>query len=178
MASGYPNSKNLHQWEPNEPWNKYPKTSVTPSTTTVTIPSLSSIFGDQFFLGFNDQINRWQTLTTMKKPSTFPPYNIIKVDNDHYTLELAVAGYTKEDIEISVEKDLLTVKSKMTITPIESGEETKVIHQGIAERHWTQQFVLGEWMSVKEATLKDGLLTIKVEREIPEELKPKTIKIK
>lgn len=177
MASGYPNPKNPHQWEPNEPWNKYPKTVVNPASV-LTPPSLSSIFGDQFFLGFTDQLNRWQTLTTLKKPSTFPPYNIIKVDNDHYTLELAVAGYTKEDIEISVEKDLLTVKSKMTITPIESGEETKVIHQGIAERHWTQQFVLGEFMIVKEASLKDGLLTIKVEREVPEELKPKTIKIK
>jgi molecular chaperone IbpA len=53
-----------------------------------------------------------------------------------------------------------------------------VLHQGIAKRQWSQKFVLGEWFSIKTATLTDGLLTIKVEREIPEEMKPKVIKIK
>ena len=110
----------------------------------------------------------------VNKTATFPPYNLIKVDDDHYTVELALAGYRKEDIEITLEKDLLTVKS------IEKETETdeEVLHQGIAKRLWTQKFVLGEWMVVKEATLKDGLLTIKVERELPEEAKPKVIKIK
>jgi molecular chaperone IbpA len=163
MASGYPTGSPHDQWGAKLP------------ATTVTIPSLSSIFADQFFLGFNDQISRWQTLATMKKPMSFPPYNIIKVDADTYRVELAVAGYSKEDIDITVEKDLLTVKSNLKK---DEKSEDEFLHQGIAERQWTQQFVLGEWMSIKEAALKDGLLTIKVEREVPEELKPKTIKIK
>jgi molecular chaperone IbpA len=108
------------------------------------------------------------------KVTTFPPYNLIKTDDDHYVVELALAGYTKEDIEVVVEKDVLTVRS------IEKDEakDAEVLHQGIAKRLWTQKFVLGEWMQVKDAALKDGLLTIKIEREVPEEMKPKTIKIK
>jgi molecular chaperone IbpA len=160
MASGM-----NHQW-PNE---RYPKGLPEP----LKLPSLHQVLSDQFFLGFQDQISRWNGLTNMKV-ATFPPYNLTKVDDDHYVIEVALAGYTKEDIEVTVEKDVLTVKS------IEKDIKTdsEVLHQGIAKRLWTQQFVLGEWMLVKDAALKDGLLTIKVEREIPEELKAKTIKIK
>ena len=167
MASGYPNKwepnphKNPYQWEP-----KSTSTYVKPTT-------LADLFNNQFFLGFQEQINRWNGLTNFKL-TTFPPYNLIKTDDDHYTIEVAVAGYTKADIEITVEKDLLTVKS----LDKDEDNEDNVLHQGIAKRLWTQKFVLGEWMVVKDASLKDGLLTIKVEREIPEEMKPKTIKIK
>jgi molecular chaperone IbpA len=160
MASGYPNSQ----------WPHTLKGLPEPSTK---LPSLHQLMSDQFFLGFDEQIKRWNSLTSTKVV-TFPPYNLIKSDDDHYTVELAVAGYSKEDIEITVEKDLLTVKSIAT----EEKTEDTVLHQGIAKRQWTQKFVLGEWFSIKGATLTDGLLTIKVEREIPEEMKPKVIKIK
>jgi molecular chaperone IbpA len=169
MASGYSHSEynKAPHWEPKDYW-------ATPNTKTqVATVNFPSLFNDQFFLGFHDQIARWNALATMKKPASFPPYNIIKIDEDNYIVELAVAGYGKEDIDITVETDLLTVKSNKT-----SKTKEDFVHQGIAERSWEQQFVLGEWMSIKEAALKDGLLTIKVEREIPEELKPKTIKIK
>lgn len=162
MKSGYPTS-----WE--KPWDKYEYKKI-PAPKPQTLADLLSA---QFFLGFQDQINRWNTLTTYKA-TTFPPYNLIKVDDDHYTVEIALAGYKKDEIEVTVEKDLLTVKS------VEKDEEhdEEVLHQGIAKRLWTQKFVLGEWMEVKEATLKEGLLTIKVERELPEEAKPKVIKVK
>jgi HSP20 family molecular chaperone IbpA len=100
--------------------------------------------------------------------------DLIKEDEDKQRIELAVAGYSKEDIDISVKVDLLTIKGYKK----EEYEEGEFIHQGIAGREWKQEFVLGEWISVKEATLKDGLLTIRLEREMPEELKPKIIKIK
>jgi molecular chaperone IbpA len=164
MASGYPNS----QW-PHE-ISKYPKGLPEPSQKLMTLHQLMS---DQFFLGFDEQIKRWNTLTSTKAV-TFPPYNLIKADDDHYTIELAVAGYSKDDIEITVEKDLLTVKSIAT----EEKTTDTILHQGIAKRQWTQKFVLGEWFSIKGAALTDGLLTIKVERELPEEMKPKVIKIK
>lgn len=167
MASGYPNS-----WEnKNKQWNHYDYAKI--PTTTVKPQTLADLLSAQFFLGFQDQIDRWNALTNYKT-TTFPPYNLIKVDDDHYTVELALAGYKKEDIEITVEKDLLTVKS---VEKEDEGDE-QILHQGIAKRLWTQKFVLGEWMEVKEATLKDGLLTIKVERELPEEAKPKVIKVK
>lgn len=165
MKPGYPTS-----WEPKKNWDHYDRYKKVPAPKTQTLADLLSA---QFFLGFQDQISRWNSMA-VNKTATFPPYNLIKVDDDHYTVELALAGYRKEDIEITLEKDLLTVKS------IEKETETdeEVLHQGIAKRLWTQKFVLGEWMVVKEATLKDGLLTIKVERELPEEAKPKVIKIK
>lgn len=164
MASGYP-----APWDKNKQWDKYDYSKIpTPKPQT-----LADFLNNQFFLGFQDQIDRWNSLSRIKTAS-FPPYNLIKLDENNYRVELALAGYTKEDIEVTVEKDLLTVKS----VEKEESEDTTVIHQGIAKRLWTQKFVLGEWMVVKEASLKDGLLTIKVERELPEEAKPKTIKIK
>jgi molecular chaperone IbpA len=162
MASGYPTTT----W----PHDQFKKGLPEPS---IKLPTLHQLMSDQFFLGFDEQIKRWNTLTSTKVV-TFPPYNLIKSGEDHYTVELAVAGYSKEDIEITVEKDLLTVKSIAT----EEESTDTVLHQGIAKRQWTQKFVLGEWFSIKGATLTDGLLTIKVEREIPEEMKPKVIKIK
>jgi molecular chaperone IbpA len=164
MASGMNSSST---W-PHEV-SKYPKGLPEP----LKLPSLQQVLSDQFFLGFDEQIKRWNTLTSTKVV-TFPPYNLIKSDDDHYTVELAVAGYTKDDIEITVEKDLLTVKSLAT----EETSTDTVLHQGIAKRQWSQKFVLGEWFAIKSATLTDGLLTIKVERELPEEMKPKVIKIK
>jgi molecular chaperone IbpA len=167
MASGYPFKSPHEQFN-----NQYTKV---PATKTVTVyPTLDQLFTDQFFLGFNDQINRWKVLTENRRPASFPPYNLVKIDENNYKIELAVAGYSKEDIEITVEKDLLTVKS---ITKEEKTTD-EVIHQGIAKRDWSQQFVLGEHILIKDAALKDGLLTIRAEREVPEELKPKTIKIK
>ena len=168
MASGYPMPKSPH-----DQWGT--KVEYPPKVTTITVtPTLQQIFADQFFLGFHDQITRWQTLANVKRPTSFPPYNLIKVDENSYKIELAVAGYTREDIDITVDKDLLTVKSNLK----DQTSKDEILHQGIAERQWQQQFVLGEWIVVTDATLKDGLLTIKCERELPEELKPKTIKIK
>jgi len=165
MASGYP----AHQWEP----KLNPK--LTPAFAHKIVnnqASLNDILSNQFFLGFQDQIHRWSTLPM--KQSTFPPYNLLKIDENTYTVELALAGYAKEDVEITVEKDLLIVKS------VEKVEETdtEVLYQGIAKRLWSQRFVLGDYMAVEGATLEDGLLTITVERELPEELESKTIKFK
>lgn len=132
---------------------------------------IQSVLNDPFFLGFNDQFVRWET--NKKTTSSFPPYNVKKVDEDNYTIELAVAGYSREEIEIKVEKDTLTIKSDK-----ENDDKSDFLHRGIAGRNFTQHFTLGEYMTVKSASLENGMLLIKIERELPEEAKPKTIKIK
>jgi len=137
----------------------------------MTYTALPSIFNNQLFLGFNDQFDRWSYL--QKQSAAFPPYNLIKDDESSYRVELAVAGYSKEDISISVEKDVLTIKSAKEEEDI--GEKT--LHRGIAKRSWTRTFVLGEYMVVKKASMKDGMLTVSIERELPEELKPKVVEI-
>lgn len=135
--------------------------------------TLASFFNDMFFLGFNDQVQRWNALHTASA-GKFPPYNLIKVDANNYKVEMAVAGYSKDDISVTVERDQLLVSSK------EKDEEPTegVVYQGIAQRQWSQKFILGEYMEVKDVFLKDGLLTINVVRNLPEDAKPKTIKIK
>lgn len=132
---------------------------------------IETIFNDPFFLGFNDQFVRWET--NKKTTSTFPPYNVKKVDEDNYLVELAVAGYDREDLDITVDKDTLIIKSER-----ENDEEGNFLHRGIAGRNFTQTFTLGEYMVVKSASLENGLLSVKIEREIPDEAKPRTIKIK
>jgi len=132
---------------------------------------IQSIFNDPFFLGFNDQFVRWES--NKKTTSSFPPYNVKKVDEDNYIVELAVAGYEREDLDITVDKDTLIIKSDR-----ENDESSDFLHKGIAGRNFTQTFTLGEYMLVKSASLENGLLTIKIEREIPEEHRPRQIKIK
>ena len=144
---------------------------MTNLTYTNPFTQIQTIFNDPFFLGFGDQFVRWET--NKKTTSSFPPYNVKKIDEDNYTIELAVAGYTREDLDIKVEKDTLTIKSDK-----DNDDKFDFLHRGIAGRNFTQHFTLGEYMSVKSALLENGMLIIKIERELPEEAKPKTIRIK
>jgi molecular chaperone IbpA len=132
---------------------------------------IQTILNDPFFLGFGDQFVRWET--NKKTTSAFPPYNVKQIDEDNYIIELAVAGYSREDLDIKVEKDTLTIKSEK-----ENDDKSEFLHRGIAGRNFTQHFTLGEYMVVKSASLENGMLIINLERELPEEAKPKTIKIK
>ena len=168
MAAGLPTPKGWDEPYKRDWLSPEPKKLSTPPART-----LESFFNDMFFLGFNDQLSRWASLSNMTKPSSFPPYNLVKINDDAYKIEIAIAGYTKDDIDITVERDQLIVASKDL-----ADSKSEVIYQGIAQRQWRQKFILGEFMEVKDATLKDGLLTINIIRVLPEEAKPKVIKIK
>jgi molecular chaperone IbpA len=144
---------------------------MTNLTYTNPFVQIQSIFNDPFFLGFNDQFVRWET--NKKTTSSFPPYNVKQIDEDNYTIELAVAGYDRDELEIKVEKDTLTIKSDK-----KNDDKSDFLHRGIAGRNFTQHFTLGEYMVVKSAELENGMLIINIERELPEAAKPKTIKIK
>jgi len=105
-----------------------------------------------------------------KKLPSYPPYNI-KRDGDNFTIEMALAGFSKDDIEVTVTEDILTIASNK-----ESSKKDEV-YRGISERKFTRNFSMADNIVVKDVKLKDGLLTIKLEREIPEEKKPRKIKI-
>ena len=110
----------------------------------------------------------------------YPPYNIRKVNDYQYTIEMALAGFSKKDIEVKVEESLLTVSSvSETTTKSESGENINenYVHRGIAKRSFSKQFNLSDDIIVKSADLKDGMLIVNLEREIPEEKKPRVIPI-
>jgi molecular chaperone IbpA len=123
---------------------------------------------DQMF----DQLNRG-----LQKSITYPPHNIIKTSQDKYVLELALAGFNKDGIDITVEGDTLTVKSKKLPQPDEGERELEYLHRGISQRAFTREFQLGEHMNVREAAFTNGILSISLERKLPDELKPRAIAI-
>ena len=105
----------------------------------------------------------------------FPPYNIVKTGDNKYDVELALAGFNKKDIDVTVEDGVMTIKSIVKET---KEKEDGVIHKGIAKRYFSKSFTIADDVEVKGAELKDGLLKVSLERIIPESRKPKTISIK
>ena len=110
--------------------------------------------------------------------ANFPPYNIVKAGKNAYDVELALAGFNKKDIEVQYEDNLLTVKSKKSEKVEETDVDGNIIHRGISKRFFSKSFTIANDVEVKGAELKDGLLTIALERIIPEGKKAKTIEIK
>ena len=110
--------------------------------------------------------------------SNFPPYNIVKTGKNTYNVELALAGFNKKDIEVTYEDNLLSVKSKKEEDTEQTDEDGNIIHRGISQRFFSKSFTIATDVEVKGAELKDGLLTVALERIIPEAKKAKTIEIK
>jgi molecular chaperone IbpA len=102
----------------------------------------------------------------------YPPYNIEKTGPDTYRIVIALAGFTRDDIEIVTEQNRLTVRGK----PAERSD-AQYLHRGIAGRSFERRFDLADFIEVKGASLENGLLTIALERELPEKLKPRNIEI-
>lgn len=131
------------------------------------------LFKDPFFIGFNRTLDRLNTVHTAAVNQSYPPYNIFKVDEDTYRVDLALAGFDKKDIDVSVDNGTLIIKGEVT-----TEDTAETIHKGIATRKFTRTFALGEYMEVVGAELKNGMLSVNVERIVPEDKKPKSIKIK
>lgn len=130
---------------------------------------------EKFFVGFDDHINHLNELANAvtRNSSGYPPYNITKTGDLTYAIQLAVAGFEEKDIEIEYAENKLTVKGNI----LANSDAQEIIHQGIANRDFTRTFALNEDVEVRGAELKNGLLTIALERIIPEHKKPKKISI-
>jgi molecular chaperone IbpA len=130
------------------------------------------LFNDPFFIGFGRDIQRMKDNTEIFS-TNYPPHNLIKINEDSYLIELAVAGFSKEEIDVNVSGNQLEIDGLK-----HDEDETSFIHKGIASRNFRKFFALGEYMEVTGAEMKDGMLSISLDRIVPEEKKPKTIKIK
>jgi len=108
----------------------------------------------------------------------YPPYNIVKTGNYTYDIQLALAGYGKKDIDVSFEDSVLTVKSIKDESEKEVEENDGILHKGIAKRMFQKSFTIAEDVEIKGAELKDGLLSVSMERIIPENKKARKIQIK
>lgn len=131
-------------------------------------------FAKQFntTIGFEPILKRLAEMNeAMPKIPTYPPYNIKKLDENKYVIEMAVAGFGKQDLELELQDGTLTIKGNI------STEDADYIYKGIAERAFTRQFTLADTVEVKNADLINGMLKIWLERFIPEEKKPKKINI-
>ena len=135
-----------------------------------------SIWNDlrPFSVGFDDLFDHFNNQLEIKQTSSYPPYNINRIDDLNYQIEMALAGFSKNDIEIKYSDNQLTIKS----VDSEDKEEKETLHRGISKRKFSRTFTLAEDMKVNGAELKDGMLLIELEKIVPEEKKPRTIDIK
>ena len=130
------------------------------------------LFNDPFFIGFNRELGRLNTAHKVNSQS-YPPYDLLKLDEDTYKLSIAVAGFSKENIDVLVDNGTLIIKGEIVEVT-----DAEVVHKGIAGRKFTRTFALGEYMEVTGAEIKDGMLHINIDRIVPENKKPKSIDIK
>jgi len=130
-------------------------------------------FPRDLFLGFDSLFdNLYQYNDNQNAKQTYPPYNVVKKDDNHYLIEIAVAGFKSDDINLTLEKGVLTVDGKK-----DRDETTEYIRQGISARNFKRSFTLADTIKVVGADVVDGLLLIGLENVVPEEEKPKTINL-
>ena len=131
-----------------------------------------------FSIGFDDMFDHFESMLGNGGlvQNNYPPYNIRKAGKDKYAIELAVAGFNKNDVEIEYEDNLLTVKTKNVEKTVEK-DGNEIIHRGISQRSFSRSFTIADDVKVNGADLKDGLLTINCEKIVPEQKKKKLIPI-
>jgi len=130
---------------------------------------------DKFFVGFDDQFNRIAKMhdDLTKNIPNYPPYNIKKTGDNTYVIELAVAGFAKQDIEIELADNKMVIKGN-----VQNEDSDSFLWKGIATRNFTRTFALEDQIEVKDAEMFNGMLKVFLERIIPEHKKPKKIEVK
>ena len=133
-----------------------------------------------FSIGFDDMFDQFESMLgngNLGVQTNYPPYNIRKAGKDKYAIEVAVAGFNKDDVEVEYEDNLLTVKTK-EVKRLGEKEGGEVIHRGISQRSFARSFTIADDVKVNGAELKDGLLKVSMEKIIPEARKLKQITVK
>ena len=134
-----------------------------------------------FSIGFDDMFDQFENMLgngNLMMQSNYPPYNIRKTGKDNYAIEVALAGFSKDDVEVEFEDNLLTVRTKQISKSEDQISEGEIIHKGISQRQFARSFTIADDVKVGKAQLKDGLLTISCEKIIPEHKKKKLIEIR
>ena len=134
-----------------------------------------------FSIGFDDMFDQFESMLGnggMTMQSNYPPYNIRKTGKDNYSIEVALAGFNKKDVEVEFEDNILTVRTKQLNKSEDQNVDSEIIHKGISQRQFARSFTIADDVKVNEAELKDGLLTIACERILPDHKKKRLIDIK
>jgi len=129
-------------------------------------------------VGFDRMANMIDTASRLDGTQGYPPYNIERIGEDRFAIEIAVAGFSEDDLDIETKESLLTVAGKKHAQePAEETSEREFLHRGIAERGFVRRFQLADHVIVTGADLRHGLLRIELKRELPEAKKPRKITI-
>lgn len=147
-------------------------------TRELTLRSLDIPSIHKFGIGFDNIFDELLRANAQQTNTNYPPYNIVKHDEDHFAIEVAVAGFREGDIGITLEKNILTIEGSQEIKIYKDDQlEPEYLHRGISSRSFVRTFTLADHVEVIGARAENGILTINLERQVPEEQKPKTIQI-
>ena len=124
-------------------------------------------------VGFDRLASLLDAAASQDSQGGYPPYNIERIGEDTYRVEIAVAGFKPEELNVEIKENLLTVTGRKAA----NDETRRYLHRGLAERNFERRFQLADYMVVTEANLDAGLLSVSLRREVPEQLKPRTIPI-
>ena len=146
-------------------------------TRELTLRSLDIPSIHKFGIGFDSILDELMRVNAQQTNTNYPPYNIVKHSEDAFAIELAVAGFREGDINITLEKNVLTIKGEQTVSLDELEKDVEYLHRGISARNFDRTFTLADYVEVLGAKAENGILTIELERQVPEEQKPKTVAI-
>jgi len=144
-------------------------------TNQLTLRALDIPAIHKFSVGFDNIFNELERVSSQQRDN-YPPYNVIQINDDEYSVQLAVAGFGPDNLSVTKDKNFLIVEG--TSPAVDDNEGINFIHRGLSQRNFRREFKLADHVEIKSADLELGILNIYLVREIPEDQKPKTIAIK
>lgn len=125
-------------------------------------------------IGFDTLFNDFERRLSTQVNNNYPPYNIVKYDDDRYEIQIAVSGFEKEEVTVEIDQNILTIRGYSE----RDQDVVQYLYRGLAARDFNRSFTLADHMEVGEAKIKNGILTIELNRVVPEALKPRVLPIK
>jgi len=147
-------------------------------TKTLTLRSFDIPQITKFGIGFDNMFDDLMRVTAQQSNTNYPPYNLVQISDDEYLISIAVAGFGQDNLSVTKDKNFLIVEGTHAAETVENSDSNAVyLHKGISARSFRREFQLADHVEITNANLELGILSIHLKREVPEEMKPKTIAI-
>jgi molecular chaperone IbpA len=147
-------------------------------TKTLTLRGFDIPQITKFGIGFDNMFDDLMRVTAQQSSTNYPPYNLVQINDDEYMISIAVAGFGQDNLSVTKNKNFLIVEGTHSTETVENnGSSAVYLHKGISERSFRREFQLADHVEITNANLELGILSIHLKREVPEEMKPKSIAI-
>jgi molecular chaperone IbpA len=147
-------------------------------TKTLTLRTFDIPAIHKFGIGFDNLFDDLMRVNAQQSNNSYPPYDIVQINDDEYMISLAVAGFGFDNLSVTKDKKFLIIEGKHSRETVDNEDSTaKYLHKGISERSFRREFQLADHVEISNAHLELGILSVHLKREVPEEDKPKTIAI-